>query len=350
MPRVKRTSTRGEKPETGDGRIVTSRKGERWARNAIKRGSYDAAGPWEFVADDVLRLLGDPPNWSRNANYYLGSNTDRSAQSAEHFQYPIAKRFGERVKVSRVALRNVRRAAEDREDWDVAEAAVRLLDLLDERQGRAEIRRAYMGVDELRNADQRRAGSLVFAVADVEVRAIDRDGRSALEGYAAVFDEFSEPMYWGREKIARGAFIKTLKSDIDVIANLEHEGGLNVLGRRSNESLDLVEDDRGLLATIYPPDTQSGRDTVLMVRDGYLRQMSFMFRVQRQELDETEDELVRTLLEVDLFDVAVVAMPAYPTTTVDLKRSIRGLRRDNADRRIRILERGRGLTRAGRSV
>ena len=48
--------------------------------------------------------------------------------------------------------------------------------------------------------------------------------------------------------------------------------------------------------------------------------MSFGFRVRREEWEEAKNDLpLRTLLEVELFDISPVTFPAYPTTDVGLR-------------------------------
>jgi phage head maturation protease len=73
--------------------------------------------------------------------------------------------------------------------------------------------------------------------------------------------------------------------------------------------------------TIRLPDTQEGRDTATLVKGGELSGMSIGFRTITDEWATVNEEQVRTLREVDLFDVSVVAFPAYPDTTI-AKRSL----------------------------
>ncbi|MHC4546824.1 MAG: HK97 family phage prohead protease [Planctomycetota bacterium] len=318
--------------------IRLNRKGERWARNAIKRGAYNTSADWGFSAADADVLLGDPANWKRYANFSLGLDTNTAAEATDHYEYPHAKMDGARVKVYRAALRAIRRRAEKRDQTDIFESAGRLLEHMDNAQGRSGRRRAYLGVDETRRDSQTADGGLVFdASAGIQVDSESRgDGEGAgtvITGYAAVFDVLSTPMPWGHEKIAKGAFARAIKQRADVIANLEHEGGLNVLGRVSNKTLTLREDDHGLRVEFRPPDTSAGRDAITLVKGGFLRQMSFMFAVKKQELEETDEGLLRTLVDVDLYDVAIVAFAAYPQTSV----KVRAHSARSHERRLRLL-------------
>lgn len=156
-----------------------------------------------------------------------------------------------------------------------------------------------------------------------EMRVAERaDGQAdlpTLTGYAALFNVLSEPIWDFRERIQPGAFRDSLKSGDDVRALVEHKGGLSSLGRTSSGTLSLAEDDKGLRVEIQPPDTQAGRDTVELVRRGDLTQMSFAFRTIDDEWHTEDDETVRVLQNVELFDVSVVSFPAYPDTSVAVR-------------------------------
>jgi len=156
-----------------------------------------------------------------------------------------------------------------------------------------------------------------------EVRAfpiefrIEGDDNPKIRGYAAVFGKMSDNLGGFREKIAPGAFKRTLKQ-ADVRALYNHDPNV-VLGRTSNGSLTLREDDRGLWMEIDPADTSDARDVMALIKRGDVDQASFAFRVLKDEWDNGQEPPVRTLNEVQLFDVSAVTYPAYPQTTVDVR-------------------------------
>ena len=158
-----------------------------------------------------------------------------------------------------------------------------------------------------------------FTVRDVEARQAD-DGTMRLRGYAAVFNDDSVPLPF-IERIAPGAFRKTLTETPDVRLLINHEG--LPLARTKNGTLSLTEDDRGLYMDATIADTSEGRDLYKLVERGDVDQMSFAFRVIRQKWNE--DRTTRTLTEVSLADgdVSVVTYPAYPTTTVEAREALR---------------------------
>jgi len=154
-----------------------------------------------------------------------------------------------------------------------------------------------------------------FTIKNVEARQAD-DGTMRLSGYAAVFNDDSVPLPF-IERIAPGAFRKTLTETPDVRLLINHEG--LPLARTKNGTLRLKEDEAGLYMDADLPDTQAARDLYTLVERGDVDQMSFAFRVIRQKWNEGRTE--RTLTELSLADgdVSVVTYPAYPTTTVEAR-------------------------------
>ena len=157
-----------------------------------------------------------------------------------------------------------------------------------------------------------------YIVQDVEARQAE-DGVMRLSGYAAVFNDASVPLPF-KERIAPGAFRKTLSESPDVRLLINHEG--LPLARTKNGTLKLTEDDRGLRFDAELADTQEARDIYTLVQRGDVDQMSFAFRVIRQNW--SKDKTERTLTEVSLADgdVSVVTYPAYPTTSVEARKKI----------------------------
>jgi HK97 family phage prohead protease len=146
---------------------------------------------------------------------------------------------------------------------------------------------------------------------------------SVIHGYASVFNS---PTVLSRsatreirEVIRPGAFKHALATGQDVVTLLNHDPNI-ILGRSTNGTLHMREDERGLYTESIPPKTTAGRDTVVLLADEYLRHMSFAF------LPRKDGETVRVrnegglevieveILSVDLFDVSVVTNPAYRDT------------------------------------
>lgn len=154
-----------------------------------------------------------------------------------------------------------------------------------------------------------------------EVRMEEVNGKPTLSGYAAVYNQLSVDFGGWREIIRPGAFSGSLAKGPDTRANVDHQGGLNTIGRTRNGTLQLNEDAQGLRVTIEPPDTQAGRDVMTLVKRGDLNQMSFAFWTLRDNWLETGEYVLRELHEVDIDggDVSVVTYPAYPQTSVQTR-------------------------------
>ncbi len=145
-----------------------------------------------------------------------------------------------------------------------------------------------------------------FAKASVEGKTLV--GIAAPYGRETRIGEF-------RERIAPGAFTKTLTESRDVLALADHDSA-KVLGRRSTGTLELTETAEGLEFRLQLPDTSAGRDIRALAERGDLGGMSFGFRAIH---DSWEGDL-RTLHEVELHEISVVqSWPAYTDTSVSLR-------------------------------
>lgn len=135
-----------------------------------------------------------------------------------------------------------------------------------------------------------------------------------LTGYAAVFGTETR-MGSFTERIAPGAFSKSLASGRDILALLDHRADV-LLGRTASGTLKLSEDDKGLRFDLELPDTQAGRDLVALAERGDLGGMSFGFIAE----DEAWTGNTRELRQVDLREVSVIqAFPAYQQTEISLR-------------------------------
>jgi HK97 family phage prohead protease len=149
----------------------------------------------------------------------------------------------------------------------------------------------------------------------IEVRAAGDSGRK-IGGYAAVFNTETDIGGYFREKIAPGAFASAIKSDVRAL--IDHDSG-RVIGRTTAGTLRMVEDETGLSVEIDLPDTTDGRDLATLIERGDISGMSFGFMVTKQSWDETGDTPLRTIEAVDLFEVSVVAFPAYDDTSIGMR-------------------------------
>ncbi|MFE7559661.1 HK97 family phage prohead protease [Kitasatospora sp. NPDC057500] len=159
---------------------------------------------------------------------------------------------------------------------------------------------------------------------DLEVRtAPDSDGTGpvTVEGYASVVNQPFQMWDWAgeyNEVVRRGAFGKTLAETPQVQLLLNH-GGLAMAYTKAG-TLRLSEDSTGLhMAATVNPARGDVRDMLAALEDGDVDEMSFAFRVTRQQW--SPDWAQRDILEVDLHrgDVSVVNFGANPATSVSLR-------------------------------
>lgn len=168
-----------------------------------------------------------------------------------------------------------------------------------------------------------------FPVKQIELRAADA-APTQIVGYAAVFNQLSEDLGYFREKIAPGAFAGSIASE-DVFALWQHQSD-KPLARKGNRTLGLKEDTIGLAAEITVPDTSWGRDAVVSVQSDLVKHFSFGFRTIRDEWDYTNRDMpIRTLLEVQLFEVSPVTFPAYPQTSAEARAKVAEIRTRNGE-------------------
>lgn len=161
-----------------------------------------------------------------------------------------------------------------------------------------------------------------------EMRAADGDGFT-LEGYAAVFDTATRIDSWeGRfdEIVAPGAFAKTIKERSPV---LQFDHGHDVAtGSVPIGAIELLrEDDNGLFVRARLHDNARVEPIRQAIASGAIDGMSFRFRVTREEWNEDSalDVPVRTIREVELFELGPVVFPAYDATSVGVRSMLGGL-------------------------
>ena len=163
---------------------------------------------------------------------------------------------------------------------------------------------------------------------DVEFRSVTAELRevgdgNTFVGYAARFNSPSQPLPF-IERIAPGAFSRTLRARRDVRLFINHDSG-QVLASKRSGTLRLAEDEYGLRVEADLPDTQAARDLKELMRRGVVDSMSFGFTVPRGGDRWSDDGSERELREVVLHEVSVVTgFPAYEATSAAV-RSLDGL-------------------------
>jgi HK97 family phage prohead protease len=178
------------------------------------------------------------------------------------------------------------------------------------------------------------------AFADCRAEASDNGRR--IQGYAIRFHSLSQDLGGFRELIAPEAVDRTLSEGLDVRALVDHDSG-KVIGRTRAGTLTLRKDSKGLAIRIEPDeDISYAKDIMRAVARGDVSGMSFGFRTLSDEWahDAVAEEWTRTVTDMRISEVSIVAFPAYQATDVAIaQRSLQAARATHVGNRIAFLER-----------
>ncbi len=170
-----------------------------------------------------------------------------------------------------------------------------------------------------------------------------RDGTDneplVISGYAAVFNSKTSIGDFFEEVIEPGAFARTISENGDIRALFNHNWD-HVLGRTKNGTLKVEEDNRGLKFEVELPNTSLARDLAESLRRGDINQCSFGFYATNDTWDYEVEPAVRTLNEVELYEISVVSIPAYEDTEVSLRSKEID---EQVEKRIKILNQIKGV-------
>jgi len=150
--------------------------------------------------------------------------------------------------------------------------------------------------------------------------ADDPDGRT-LEGYAAVFNAWTDIRDHAgtyREQIAPGAFKRSLGQRTPVL-QFDH-GQHPLIGSLPLGSLAVLREDRnGLFVRARLSDNWLIEPVRDAIRDGGITGMSFRFKVIADEWGTDDAGETRTIKEVELLELGPVVFPAYTQTSVAVR-------------------------------
>ena len=162
---------------------------------------------------------------------------------------------------------------------------------------------------------------------NIEVRSFNVEFRNDpenrhIEGYGSVFNKRSLDLGGFTEIIAEGAFDGVIENS-DVKAYLDHnpERGILARSRNGEGSLTLSVDGEGLKYAFDAPRTALGDEVIEGLVRGDYSQSSFAFTVAEEVWSKEEDgSYLRTITKINrLYDVSIVADPAYPDTSVAVR-------------------------------
>ena len=154
-----------------------------------------------------------------------------------------------------------------------------------------------------------------------EVRAASNgEGVGHIVGYASVFNKLSRKLGGFVEKVNNRAFTQSKTEGWpDVVCRYNHNDDFLLGTARAGTCL-IDFDDVGLMYDVDPPSFR--KDIVELCQRGDCQHSSFAFRVPEGGDDWSLSDFnypQRTLLNVELVDVAPVITPAYPDATAALR-------------------------------
>lgn len=155
---------------------------------------------------------------------------------------------------------------------------------------------------------------------NIELR--DEPESRHIEGYGSVFNERSLDLGGFVEMIAPGAFDGVIdRSDVKCYLDHNPEKGILARSRNGKGSLSLVVDEKGLRYEFDAPHTNLGDEVVEGLKRGDYSQSSFAFTVDDEVwTKEADGTYLRTITKIGgLYDVSIVANPAYEGTSVALR-------------------------------
>ncbi len=295
--------------------VTLHKAGESRARALIRDGKYDAEGAWSFSAGDGDKLLGENgDDWQAYADAHLGEDTSASENTKERWKYPVIKDG----KVYASALRAADSRAGQQGATEIQDAAKRLLEELDKKEGK-------------KPPDEPRASASPAhpaAAPAIEVRRL----QSPVRMMPDTLDEDSREV---DVDVSAGSPVRRTdwETGRDYMEELSMEPSAIRLGRLNRgapllDSHDYFSGTRAILGAVVPGTARvedgrlrarvrfsrspDGERAFQDMRDGVLRNVSVGYLTHRSEVDRTTDPETRTAVDWEPHEVSAVAIPADP--------------------------------------
>jgi HK97 family phage prohead protease len=168
----------------------------------------------------------------------------------------------------------------------------------------------------------------------LEMRADSEGGPRILHGHFATFNSPTEINSWEGcfiERLAPGAFSKTIRENRDNVKVLYDHGYDPQLGNKPLGPIRLLEEDGvGCRYEVELIDTDYNRNFIIPAAEAGLLGASFRFRVVREEWNEDPGRSgdnpdgipERTIKEVKLYEFGPVTFPAYAAATAGVRSKV----------------------------
>jgi HK97 family phage prohead protease len=150
--------------------------------------------------------------------------------------------------------------------------------------------------------------------------ASDGSGPKHIVGYASVFDRLSRNLGGFVERVNQRAFDASRAIGFEgAVCRWNHNDDF-LLGTVAARTCLIDVDGTGMLYDVVPPSTTAGNDVMILMGRGDVTSSSFAFRAAEDDWALSDFGMpLRTLLSMEVIDVAPVTTPAYPDATSSLR-------------------------------
>lgn len=167
---------------------------------------------------------------------------------------------------------------------------------------------------------------------DIGVKEIDTENNEntsykIIEGLPIIYDTptvITEPDGFHYEEVITSGAVSPEAITRDTALYYNHDLNSKPLARVRNGKLSFTHTDKGVaMKAEINTERSDAKDLYLAIKDGDISQMSFMFRVEDDDWEITEQGMPkRTIKRIGyVHEVSAVADPAYETTTITTARS-----------------------------
>lgn len=149
-----------------------------------------------------------------------------------------------------------------------------------------------------------------YKTAPLEIKAVEGDEDGIVEGHYSIFGNVDTY----DDRVWPGAFSKTIKERGDRVMVFRFHDWSIPIGPAGGRFLALAEDENGLYAK-YKLALSSfwAKDTWALIKEQVVREGSFGYDVVKHD---TDDDGVRNLRELRLYEISPVPIGANPLTTI----------------------------------
>jgi len=160
---------------------------------------------------------------------------------------------------------------------------------------------------------------------------------ATLSGYAIRWN--SEALIAGQfiERFERGAFTESLRQNEALF--LYHHNSGDIMGRTTNGTMMVEEDDIGLRYEVSLSNTNLGKDASSLVERRDVTGVSIGFALTRSSDEKWTKEngnFVRTINRAMLREISLTPIPAYDSTSVEITRAEIAQPNGHAERKARM--------------